>query len=80
MMAGHWSFVTFAIISLGSWYVPRFLTVYYIMNTTDRHICQKQFAAERKKLAKVFEATMPKRSLSRPNPESNTNSSSRTPS
>ena len=61
MIAGHWAIATFSIVSLGTWYVI-FSRYYTILNTGCRHLCQKQIADERKKVAKIIES-MPQRSV-----------------
>ncbi|KAF8879091.1 hypothetical protein CPB84DRAFT_318580 [Gymnopilus junonius] len=65
MMAGHWAMGTFALISLGSWCVDKVSDSPIPADTCislSRHICQKQYADERKRLTQVIER-MPRRTL-----------------
>ncbi|KAF9525520.1 hypothetical protein CPB83DRAFT_859401 [Crepidotus variabilis] len=43
----------------GNWAIATFI----VISLGSWHICQQQFSNERKKIAQVFEATMPKRTL-----------------
>lgn len=56
LLAGHWAIATFAVVSIGSWYVLCMLRLSLFETRFARHICQARLANERKTVTKIMES------------------------